>query len=370
LLIRTVLRLQSIDIGIPVDRLVLLDLHVPQTRYPERLQHAQFLDDVIAQLEAAPAISAATPVNVSPFTGQGWDVPRFSIEGQDAAQAAANPSLNLESIHPNYFETFEVPILGGRAFAPTDREGGIPVAIVSEDVAAHMWSGENPIGKRLKMGRLDSPGPWYTVVGIAGHTRYRDLANRRPTLYLPAAQFQMTATMVVARTTASLELLASLARDRIHAVDPDVQVMRVAPFAELLDRPLARPRFNAFILAVFGLTALLLSAIGVYGVMATSVRQRYAEIGIRLAFGATASRVRRLVLREGLYVATLGATIGMAGAIMGGLMLRGLLFELSPLDPATLVTAAILVIGASIAVCCVPALRASRIDPAAALRHD
>ena len=370
LLIRSVLRLQSVDLGLPVDRLVLLDLHIPQAKYVDRRRHTQFLDDVIAQLEAVPAISAATPVNVSPFSGQGWDLPRFTADGQNADQAAANPSLNLESIHPNYFETFEVPIMRGRAFTAADREGAMAVAIVSEDVATRMWPGENPIGRRLKMGGLGSQNPWYTVVGVAGPTRYRDLMSPRPTLYLPAAQFQMTATMVVVRTTASLELITSVARDRTRAVDGDVQVMRVAPFAEMLGSPLARPRFNAFLLTIFGIAALLLSTIGLYGVMAASVRQRYAEIGIRVALGASASDVRRLVLLEGLGMATLGAGVGLAGAMIAGPLLRSLLFDLSPLDLPAMVAAAVLVIGASAAACYVPAIRASRVDPLAALRHE
>jgi predicted permease len=283
LLIRSVLRLQSVDLGLPADRLVLLDLHMPQAKYAERRQHAQFLDEVIARLEAVPAISAATPVNVSPFSGQGWDLPRFTAEGQNADQAAANPSLNLESIHPNYFETFEVPIVRGRAFTAGDREGAVEVAIVSEDVAARTWPGENPIGRRLKMGGLGSRSPWYRVVGVSGQTRYRELVSPRPTLYLPAAQFQMTATMLVLRATASLELIASLARDRVRIADRDVQVMRVAPFTEMLNRPLARPRFNAFLLSVFGIAALLLSTVGLYAVMAAYVRQRDREIALRLA---------------------------------------------------------------------------------------
>ncbi len=370
LLIRSVLRLQSVDLGLPVDRLVLLDLHIPQAKYVDRRRHTQFLDDVIAQLEAVPTISAATPVNVSPFSGQGWDLPRFTAEGQDAGQVAANPSLNLESIHANYFATLEVPIVRGRAFTAADREGAIEVAIVSEDVATRIWPGENPIGRRLKMGGLESRGPWYTVVGVAGQTRYREVVTPRPTLYLPAAQFQMTATMVILRTTASLELITSVARDRTRAVDQDVQVIRVAPFAEMLGTPLARPRFNAFLLTIFGIAALVLSTIGLYGVMAASVRQRYAEIGIRIALGASASDVRRLVLLEGLEIATLGAGVGLAGAMMAGPLLRSLLFELSPLDPPAMAAAAFLVIGASAAACCVPAIRASRVNPLAALRHE
>ena len=155
------------------------------------------------------------------------------------------------------------------------------MAIVSEDVAERTWPGGDPIGKRLKMGELGSSDPWYIVVGVAGQTRYRELKSPRPTLYLPAAQFQMTATMLVLRTTASLELVASLARDQVQAVDRDVQVMRVAPFAEMLNRPLARPRFNAFLLSIFGIVALLLSTVGLYAVMAAYVRQREREIAIR-----------------------------------------------------------------------------------------
>jgi putative ABC transport system permease protein len=370
LLIRSVLTLQSVDLGLPAERLVLLDLHMPQAKYADRRRHAQFLDEVIVQFESVSAISAATPVNVAPFSGQGWDVPRFMTEGQDAEQAAANPSLDLESIHPNYFETFEVPIVAGRAFAATDREGAVAVAIVSEDVAARIWPGEDPIGKRLKMGRVDSGAPWYTVVGVAGHTRYRELPSPRPTLYLPAAQFQMTATMLVLRTTASLELIASLARDRVQTVDRNVQVMRVASFAEMLSRPLARPRFNAFLLSVFGVAALLLSTVGLYAVMAASVRQRRAEIGVRVALGASASDVRRLILQEGLWVAALGATIGLAGAMMAARMLRGLLFEVHPLDPPAMAAAALLVIGASAVACYIPAVRASQVDPLVALRRD
>ena len=297
-LIRSVLRLQAVELGLPADRLVLLELHLPRARYAERPQHAQFLDEAIAQLEALPAIAATTPVNVSPFTGQGWDVPQFTAEGQDFDQSGANPSLNLESIHPNYFEAFQIPILRGRAFTPADREGAPEAAIVSADVAARVWPQDDPIGKRLKMGRVDSRFRWYTVVGVAGHTRYRTVLSPRPTLYLPAAQFQMTATMLAVRSSAPLELLTSLASDRLAAVDPDVQLMRVTPFADLLARPLARPRFNAFLLGVFGFTALLLSTVGLYAVMAAYVRQRDREIAVRMALGATATTVRRMVAGE------------------------------------------------------------------------
>jgi putative ABC transport system permease protein len=370
LLIRSVLRLQSIDIGLAAERLVLVHLDMPQAKYTDRSRLAQFLDEVIVQLEAVPAISAATPVNVSPFSGQGWDLPRFTAEGQSAEQAATNPSLNLESIHPNYFETFEVTLVRGRAFTADDREGAVEVAIVSEDVAARTWPGEDPIGKRLKMGRSDARAPWYTVVGVATQTRYRELARPSATLYLPAAQFQMTAQMLVLRTTAPLDLVASLSRDRVQTVDPDVHVMRVAHFTEMLDAPLARPRFNAFLLSIFGIAALLLSTIGLYAVMAAYVSQRDREIALRLALGATPTGVRRLVLAEALRLAGLGAVIGLAGAASATRFLRGMLFEVDPFDPSTIVGAVLLLIAASVLASYVPVRRATRVDAVARLRSD
>jgi len=370
LLIRSVLRLQSIDIGLAAERLVLVNLDMPQAKYLDRGRLAQFLDEVIVQLEAVPAISAATPVNVSPFSGQGWDLPRFTAEGQSAEQAATNPSLNLESIHPNYFETFEVTLVRGRAFTAADREGAVEVAIVSEDVAARTWPGEDPVGKRLKMGGPDSRATWYTVVGVAAQTRYRELARPSATLYLPAAQFQMTAQMLVLRTTAPLDLVASLSRDRVQTVDPDVHVMRVAHFREMLDAPLARPRFNAFLLSIFGIAALLLSTIGLYAVLAAYVRQRDREIGIRVALGATATSVRSLVLGEALWLAGLGAAIGLAGAAGATRLVRGMLFEVDPLDPSTLLGAALLLIAASAIASYLPVRQATRLDAAEMLRRE
>jgi putative ABC transport system permease protein len=368
LLIQSVLRLQSVDLGLPADRLVLLDLHVPQARYADTRQHARFLDDVIARLEAVAAISAATPVNVPPFSGQGWDLPRSTAEGQNAEQAAANPSLNLESIHPNYFETLQVPIVRGRAFTASDRDGARDVAIVSRDVAERAWPGKDPIGKRLKMGAGGSRDPWYIIVGVAGQTRYRELRSPRPTLYLPAAQFQMTATMLVLRTTASLELVASLARDQVHAVDPDVQVMRVAPFSEMLNGPLARPRFDAFLLGIFGTVALLLSTVGLYAVMAAYVRQREREIAIRMAIGATATRVRQFVMAETVRLAGLGALLGVAGAAGANPLVRNMLFDVDPLDAKTMIGAGLLLVAAAALASYLPLRRATRVDAMAMLR--
>ena len=368
LLTRSLLKLEATDLGLSADPLVFVDL-VPGPKFRNPVYHSQFLDELVTRLESTPAIAAATPVNVPPFSGLGgWDVPRFMSAGQTASDAAANPSLNLESIYPNYFDTFQIRILRGRSFTDADREGALNVAIVSEDVAARTWPGDDPIGKRLKMGGPDSDDSWRTVVGIAEPTRYRELAKARSTLYLPAKQFLNTARMLVLRSTASLEVMASLSQEHVRAVDPDVRVVRVVPYSRLLDAPLARPRFNALLVGIFAISALFLATVGLYAVIAAYVRQRDREIGIRVALGATAANVRNLVLTEALRLAGVGAAAGLIGALVTTRLVRGMLFEVDPLDPPTLAGAALVLIGASLLAAYVPTRRAARLDPAGILR--
>lgn len=369
LLTRTLLNLQAVGIGLAADRLVLVPLELPQPKYADRARHLQFLEDVIAELQASPDIASATPVNMEPFSGTGWDAV-FTAEGQSAEESEANPLLNMEAIHPNYFATFEVALVRGRAFTNADRESAPNVAIVSEDVAARTWPGEDAIGRRLKIGNIESAEEWRTVVGVARPTRYRELTEPSATLYLPAEQFLVTAQTLVVRTASPVAMVARLAHERVRAVDPDVPVMRVLPLTELLERPLARPRFNAFLIGVFGAAALLLAAIGLYAVMAAFVRQRSREIGVRVALGATPSDVRRLVLGEGLRLAGFGAAIGLATAVGAAPVLRSLLFEVHPLDPVAILAGALLLVAVSALACYFPARAATRMDPIAILRAD
>jgi putative ABC transport system permease protein len=371
LLTRSLLRLQAVDLGLSADRLVFVQLELPQAKYAtDRTRHVQFLHDIVAQLEAVPGIAAATPVNAWPFAGTAaWDA-LITGEGQAAEAAARNPLLNLEAVHPNYFETFQIPLVRGRSFTAADGQGAPNVAIVSEDVAARTWPGQAPVGKRIKLGRFDSTAAWRTVVGVAAPTRYRELTDPRPTLYLPSEQFIVSARTLVMRTDAPLALVASAARERVRHVDPDVQVVEIAPFAALLDAPLARPRFNAFLIGAFGVAALLLATVGLYAVMAAYVGQRSREIAVRMALGARASDVRRLVLGEGLRLAGLGAAIGVTGAIATTRLVRGMLFGVQPLDPASIVSAAVLLVAVAALACYLPMRRATRVDPVVTLRAN
>ena len=368
LLTRSLLQLRSADIGLAAERLSFVRFELPQSIYGDRARHLQFLDQVVGAMEGVPGVAAATPINTPPFSGTGgWDA-TWAAEGQTLDQSIANPQLNFEAVHPDFFVTVQLPIVRGRAFMASDREGAPKVAIVSEDVAARAWPGQDPIGRRVKLGDINSASDWRTIVGVASRTRYRELLSQRPTLYVPAEQFIVAAQMLAVRTSAPLG--AAAARSAVAAVNPDVHVMEVVPFSSLLDRPLARPRFTARVIGAFAVAALLLAAIGVYAVMGAYVGQRRTEIGIRVALGATTADVRRLVVGEGLRLTAAGIAIGLGGAIAAAHLVRGLLFGVAPLDAVSLVGAALLLVGASIAASYLPARRAMRVDPITALRAE
>jgi putative ABC transport system permease protein len=371
LLTQSLSRLQSVDLGLSGETLVFAELALPQGRYADQTKRAQFLDQSIGRLEHESAITAVTPLNVPPFAGiGGWDVPHFAAEGQDASRVEANSALNLESVFPGYFRTLGITLQRGRAFMMADRRDGLRVAIVSDDVARVTWPAQDPIGKRLKMGGINSRDPWWTVVGVAMPTRYRDLTTPRPTLYVPAAQFQMTAGMLALRTTASLDEVARLTRATVQNIDPAVHVMRVQPFSRMLDSPLAGRRFSMRLAAIFALIALTLAAVGLYAVMAASVRQRDREIGIRVALGASSNTVRRLVFGEGLRLVGIGAAIGAAGAVAGARLMQSLLFETAALNPAAIVAAVLVLVTACAVACYIPVRRATRIDPVSLLNAE
>jgi predicted lysophospholipase L1 biosynthesis ABC-type transport system permease subunit len=241
---------------------------------------------------------------------------------------------------------------------------------VDEAMAARTWPGQDPIGRRVKFGGLQSKDEWLSVVGVAATTRYRELRTPRPSLYVPAEQFMITAPRLVIRTSATAGFAAGAVRDAVKAVDPSVRVLRVAPYTDFMQRPLAAPRFNALVLLVFAASALLMSAIGLFGVMAASVRQRRPEIGVRMALGATSEAVLRMVLGEGLRLALAGAMAGLALAALAAGLLRGLLFEVQPLDPASLLGAAVVLVAAALAATWLPARYATRVAPVEVLRAE
>jgi putative ABC transport system permease protein len=369
LLGRTMLHLQSVETGVAVDRLLFVDVEMPDVTEQNRARATQWVEDMMSELAGLPGVEAVAPIHVSPLSG-GWLVPAFTAEGQSAIQAAANPSLSLESIHPRHFDTFAIPIVRGRAFTDGDRKGALEVAIVSEDMADATWPGQDPIGRRLRMAGENADDRWLTVVGIARATRYRDLARSHPTLYLPSAQFIQAPQTMAIRTARSIGQLAPLVRERLRAVDAAISVRRIVPFSALMAVPLARPRFNALVIGFFGAAALVLATIGLYAVMAASVRHRNHEIAIRVALGATTGTVRRLVYGEALWLCGLGLALGLGGVVLTTRFVRDLLFGVEPLDPATLIGSMVVVVATAALAAYGPMRRAGRVDPAMILRNE
>jgi hypothetical protein len=258
----------------------------------------------------------------------------------------------------------------GRAFTAADNDGAPPVAIVSTDVAARTWPGLDPIGRRLKMGPPGSKGRWLTVVGITAPTRYRDLRLERSTLYLPALQMLGAAEQLAVRTSMPTPLLVELVRARVRLLDPHVTVMPLRAFSQLLEVPLARPRFYTVLMTGFGATGVALAVVGLYGVVATSVRQRRREFGVRMALGAEAHHVRRLVMVDGAWLVGIGMLVGLAVAVVAARAIRGLLYGVGPLDPVSLVASVAGIAAVSAAALAAPLRSAGRVQPADVLRAE
>jgi predicted permease len=314
-------------------------------------------------------VTAATPIVIPPFLGTGvWHF-RFDRDGQTEAESAANPMIPMETGGPDYFRTFGIPIIHGRAFNDADRQNAAPVVIVSESVARHFWPGEDPIGKRLHT-KADIHGQHtLTVVGVAADTHLRDLREASPTVYFPWLQSTWQGYFALRTSVSLAALLPSLRRAGLD-VDPDVRLWHAQTMDELLAQPLAEPRLGALLMSMFGGVALLLAAIGLYGVMTALVRDQTREIGVRMALGATPAIVRRGVLRRATIVTFAGAAAGLVIALVSSRALTSLLFEVSPADPIALGGACLVLMIVGAIAAFLPARRATNIDPVQALRAD
>ncbi|MFW6201392.1 MAG: ADOP family duplicated permease [Gemmatimonadota bacterium] len=367
LLLRSLDRLQSVELGFRHERLILADVVAPSSKFPDGESQFMLAERLARQAESLPGVVVAAPVYTRPFSGDGGIDGRLRAEGQTPEQVESNPFVNLEMVAANHFETLGQPVVRGRGFTEADREGTPPVAIVNETLARRVWPGEDPVGKRIRSAGDD----WQTVVGVAADARYRALEEVRPSVYLPWRQWHPVGPGWLAlRTRSDASGLLPLLRDVVGRVDPDVGILSAGPVGRLMAKPLARPRFSTALLAAFAGLGLVLSAVGVYGVMAAFVRLRTREMGIRMAIGARRRDVLRVVLRRGMVLAGLGAALGVAAALVAARALEALLFEVSPSDPVALGVAAAVVLGVAFAAAYLPARAATRVDPMQVLHAE
>lgn len=371
LLTRSLLLLQRVDLGFDADRVLVVQTSLPPDALPARAARAALMDRVVDRLGELPGVAGVASMPRPPFSAEGGWSAMVSGEGQTPTEQATNPMLNLEVVGPEYFRTLQIALVAGRPFDERDGAEAARVAIVSEVVARHVWPGEDALGKRIKLGPPDGPGEWHTVVGVVAETRYRELTAPQPSLYLPIPQFGGPVPMsLVIRARADSGSLLGGVRRVLGAAHPELALVHGGTLRQHMAKPLARPRFNTLLLGSFAAVTLLLAAVGIYGAMAATVRQRSRELGIRLALGARPEQVRTLVLRQGLRLAIWGAAIGAAGALLGAQAVRSMLFGVGPRDPATFALGAGLILVTALVACYEPARRAGRVDPAHALRGE
>ncbi len=367
LLARTLGRLQSVDLGFQADHLSILQLLLPISEYGDQAKYLAFADALFPRLASVPGVRAVTPVLIPPFHGPNLWTGVWQVDWQSRADAAKNPSLPEEEGGPDYFRTFEIPIVRGRSFLETDRKNSPKVVVISESVAHRYWPGQDPVGKRMRY-NSDSE-PWRTVVGVAGESHFRSLREAVPMVYLPWHQAVWQG-YIAARTTTSLGAALPGIRRAIGEADPRVTLWLARTMDDYVGEQLVQPRLSALLLSAFGLVALLLAAIGLYGVMASAVSDRTRELGVRMALGATPDRLRRDVLGRALTVASAGTAVGLACAIATSKLISSLLYQVSPTDPITLVGACAMLLVIALLAAYVPARRATRIEPAQALRAE
>jgi predicted permease len=369
LVTRSLIKLQRVDLSFEPGRLLIAVLAMRGDQLTDAQKQRSALELVLSNTEALPGVQAVTPVMAVPFVGAGGGIDgRLSMPGESEEDKARNPMVNMEVAAPNYFAMLGIPVLRGRSFRNEDREGAAPVIVVSNSVARYFWPGSDPIGKRLAM-----PGREFTVVGVVPDTRYRELRTARPSVYFPLRQSPFStmvpSTLLIRTTTAPADVVPALRR-AVADAHSGVAVVGASSLETLLGAPRAQPRLNAIVLALFAAAAVSLAAIGLFAIIATMVRQRSHELGIRMALGGTSGQVGRMVMGRGLSLAIAGAAIGMAGALATSRLLSALLFEISPTDAATLVAVAALMLSVGAVASFVPARLSMRVDPVIALRSE
>ena len=373
LLARSLERLERQDLGYTSDHLSILQYSWNAKRFDSTTKMIALGDQILARLQRIPGVTSATPIVIPPLLGLNVWHGRFDREGQSDDDAKQNPTEPIEVGGPDFFKTFGIPIVRGRSFSNDLQSSGPYEIVISESVARRNWPGQDPIGKRLRTpipaDYVPGGNAWRTVVGVVPDTHLRTVRQAAPTVYLPWRQGYWQGGFAI-RTTVDVAALRPALRAAGIDADPGTVLWSAHTMDELLAEPLAQPRLGAMLMTSFGLVALLLAAIGLYGVMASVVRDQMREIGIRVALGATPAIVRRDVLARAATVTGIGVGVGLIGALATSRLFTALLYQVNPTDPIALGGSCIvlLVVGALAAY--LPARRATRIDPVEALRSD
>ncbi|MFN7997073.1 MAG: ABC transporter permease [Bryobacteraceae bacterium] len=376
LLLHSFSRLQSVHTGVRTDHTLTMAVALPESAYKERAKVSAFYRELAGRLEGVPGIESVGMVTCAPVTGHCNDTV-FRIEGRTLPPGKLMDALYRDA-DSGYFQAAGIPLLRGRTFSERDGMGfdnqnpRPDVTVVSESWAKAFFPGGDPLGKHIYLAwdQPDQKYPRFEIVGIVGDVVKRLDAPVQPTMYFPLLDGNRREAFIVMHTTGDPHSVAGPARNAINAENPDLPVFEIRTMHEILAESAHSREFSVMLLGLFAALALVLAAVGLYGVVSYVVSQRTGEIGIRMALGAQSSEVRRMVVRQGMKPALAGIAVGLAGAAFGTQLLRSLLFGVSPGDPVTFVSVPLILLAVAGAACLLPASRAVKIDPTAALRSE
>jgi predicted permease len=368
LLIRSFARLQQVNVGFNPAQLLVAQIGLPRAQYAKPEQWISFYKQTLGRMNALPGAPEAAVAVPLPLSDSYINL-AFAIEGRPPRTKSEAPTADFVAISPNYFHAMQVPLLRGREFGDADSELAPNVCVISATVAQQLFPNESALGQRIIIGY--PADAVREIVGIVGDVKDSDLAARESAqVYVPFVQNPFWAADIAVRAHGNPSALSGALREQIRAIDSALPLAEVRPMAEVIGSSIAQPRFRTTLLSLFGAAALLLAAIGIYGVLAYTVAQQTREIGIRMALGANPGRVLRLVLGRGLRLAGAGMVIGVLAALMLTRLLNSLLFGVSATDPITFAAVAGLLFAVALLACYVPARRAMRVDPMVALRYE
>jgi len=381
LLLRSFANLRAVDPGFRADHVLTVDLNLPRSRYGNPSRQMQLYDALIERVSALPTVLSAGGVEQLPLSGpqQSSD---FRIIGAPPPPQGDEPDAAYVSVTPGYFPAMSLELRRGRVLAASDAATSPRVAVINESMAKRFWPNENPIGKRVALSieslrfdrpnappRLDFEGSAREIVGVVADVRASAIADpAMPALYIPFAQRPVADLTLAVRTSGDAMRLINPIRAAVRALDPDQPLSSAAPMSDIVAASVQQPRDRTTLIAVFALVALVLAAIGVYGVMAYAVNERTREIGVRVALGADAGDIVRLVIRGALGMTSVGIGLGLVGGFVAARLLGSLLFGVRATDLPTFVAGAAVILAAAALASWLPARRASRVDPAVALR--
>jgi predicted permease len=365
LFVRSMQNAQRTNLGFESHNLFVMAFDLGALHYDEG-RGQQFFRQAIERVKASPGVADAAVASNLPLAG-GFARTTFP-EGQDEASGYRGTLTQIDDVTSNFFDTLRIPLISGRAFNDSDRANTALVAVVNEAMAKHFWPNEDALGKRF---HFFGDTQLREIVGIAANTVVNNIGEEpQPLIYLPTAQDYSPLSSIQVRTTGQPEAVIATVRAQVQSLEPNLAITNVQTIGNIEGQGLWAPRMAAALLALFGVLALILAAVGVYGVLSYAVNQQTREIGIRLALGAQASSVLRLVVGQGLRLAGAGVLLGLIGALLAARVVSSLLFNVSAHDPLTFTAIALLLLATAALACYIPARRATRVDPIIALRYE